>query len=392
MYIVKSEEMSKAEVFLGRLAKDVLPGEDISFQMPFSKQSNKLLLTAYIAILCTITSLGVYYIQFENQMNIVMITTGILLASLFISFAKSLLLFKQFAPDLIDFDINYSKFGLLQSLISHLIALSVFSLVYFTISSLNGFKQNLFSMVIIGSIIIVLYTKYANLSLLSFGYGIGVLPIILNSLKLNKVQSSFIDTDNINSVKSAITRILFALGVIVIKINSLPFFAYLLFPLPFFYFLPKLDLINASSSFMKVRGKINELTPGTIPDDIFAEDESPYPLAIPTKINKVIQNKIVSTKQQKRHILHQNYTPQLSNTTGITHNVANRSEDNGKSLNYRSTKKVLAETDMSPYAARTLNKIIQKVKQEGPLQRRGIQHCSTCGAVLRDGSSKCKYC
>ncbi len=380
---MNSDEVKSAEIFLGRLAKDVLPDTNYKFPQPFQSLESKIKLNAILAIYAyaVIFLLQSLISGSNNYFLIPLLGTSIIL-----SYSKSQILFKNYAPDLIDMEINYTKFGLVQSFISTVLLLIINTIIIVFIGLLTNFTLSLFSITIFFMISSFFYIKFSDIELKSMGFGIGAHSLMSGLFQVSNNFRNIYSYNGIVSMKNVFYRLLYISIIGIAVYQNVPTSFLIILPLIYTYLVYPEEIKNASSVFMKIRGRINELTPGTVPDNIFEESDKPYPLAIPAKINP--QRSRIRDASRIRDTARPVFA-NMNYSNDAKREIVNNSDK--LNLNYREPK-TLNNEDMSPYAAKTLHKIIQKVKQEGPLQKRGISHCVTCGSVLRDHSAQCAYC
>lgn len=374
---MRKEEISQAEQLLGNLAKDILSREANPTDN-MTKDKKKFRLFLILTTYSMLVYLLINQIFSPQSAYSVFITGGLILVLMIINTLKHLFLFNNYSIDLRDADINYKQFTLMQTVLSSVFFMLAVLSIGFIVGSLSNFTFTLLSVITSLSLIAIIYVRFADLVMVSQGFGMGVIALnrgiagfIENFKRSNELSNSY-------TTKAAAIRLIFILVLLYVKINSIQPIYIIVLSLFLIPLLLTIEIKNASTLFMRIRGEINELIPGSIPDDIFLEDDAPYPLAIPQKI-----------KPGGHRSLFKN------NPASI---IAGYSSEavalETQSLDYKRERKEVASIpdDISPYAARTLKRIINKVKNDGPLQRRGRDCCAGCGSQIIGGGKFCSTC
>lgn len=374
---MRKEEISQAEQLLGNLAKDILSKEGGQVDN-LTKGKNKFRLFLILSAYSIIMYLLIDQMFSQQSAFSIFLTSGLVIGLITINTLKHLFLFNNYSIDLRDDDINYKQFTLMQTFLSSFFFLLVVMLIGFIVGSLSNFTFTLLSVITSLSLIAIIYVRFADLVMISQGFGMGVVA-------LNRGVAGFIenfkrsnDLSNSYTTKAAIIRLIFVVVLVYVRIYGIHPAYLIILSIVLIPILHTIEIKNASTLFMRIRGEISELIPGSIPDDIFLEDDAPYPLAIPQKI-----------KFSGHRSLFKN------NPASIIAGYSSKAAAlDSPSLAYKKERREATSIpdDISPYAARTLKRIINKVKNEGPLQRRGMNYCGACGSQIIGGGKFCSTC
>ncbi|MCY3414861.1 MAG: hypothetical protein INQ03_24640 [Candidatus Heimdallarchaeota archaeon] len=374
---MQMDDSLNADKLLGNLARDVLH-PNTQFAQPFGNKQIKFsffgLLAAYGVYM--LAAMKLIFTPFSALS--VVFAIPLFIISAILANRKNIILFNNYAPDLKDLEINYSTFGLIQTMISHILLGLVNVCMIVIVGAISGFSFSPFSMVIISLLFIFIYIKFSDIVSISIGYGMSVLPVNVQWTKFYSNIKRYSEINNPFSVKAAFVRVLF-LGISALLVYfKVSIFIMIIIPVLYPYIIYPLEIRSTSSLYMRVRGRVNELVPGSVPKDLFASVENkPHPLARPSVKPKTTP--VVARPVAEKPPASYTFQPVIANE-----------KPQDQEYNYRKINLSTDEDDITPYAARTLDKIIQKVKQEGPLQKRG-RYCTSCG-VLTQGGMICDNC
>ncbi len=368
---VPKEKPTPAEFLLSKIASDISDKNSKKFDVPMNTMAQKTKFTLILFLYPIIIIASAYSLNFylEKQPLIVIIIPLLLI---FLTSIKNKMLFSNFAPDL---SRKYTKklfFTMSQVIISYIIYTFVISILAIFMLYLSNNTYNVITIIIFLSIISLLniYTL-ADLGFISLGLGIPIISFNAGVKNLFSNYKMMLNLRGTYSKQLALLRILLIGSIFYCVVNS---FDMLIIPIFLIYtiYAYKLEKLNASQLMMSIRGYIQEIQPAFIPTMIVDEN---------TDLTTNLSNPEPNAK-----LLYKDNSKIKPNTENKLKTELNQ---NTKEDSIKSDPDI---KEMEKYAAKTISRIIEKVKDKPLSKKPMIRTCPACKADIMYNSKYCPHC
>lgn len=387
---MKIEDTAPAEFLLGKLANGVISTADTSkFDFKYKRSNNFRLLffkIIYLFYIFLSIKLIQYCLTTSNYSYLAIIFT----ASILLSISKIKLLTKMYAPDLYQDRIYNFWFILVQYLLVYSLTGASILVLFSLLVIMSNFTINLTIYIIIAIYISIIYT-YTISDIVTISNGLGM-SIISNTSSLSKIKQNYYDfvkLRNSKSLKLSVFRIFAWTSFYYLILNSSQYYFFLLSGLLYIAITNDMEKSNASSLMMNIRGKIQELTPAPIPTKLLLveiDDDSQI-----KKTGSVFRDytspNVPENIFDSSANLQSNFSlaDRMSSDITFQKPVTNSLPDNFIELQ--------DSESLRPYASRTINKIIESVKDDGiQYPNRGRRECLNCHSMITSESNFCHNC